>query len=76
MLEDCKVYFQHFLQTPSCFNDLKPIVCGLPPEELVQFQHFMAVQAKDFTADLQKRIDDGAVSFLLFARFLDDESDM
>jgi hypothetical protein len=41
MLSDCKDYFQHHSHLTSCFNDLKPIVCRLPVEELKSFATFV-----------------------------------
>jgi hypothetical protein len=54
MLEDCKAYFQHFSSTPSCFNDLKPIVCRLPDAELSQFRYFMYQQAAEYNSEAQE----------------------
>jgi hypothetical protein len=61
LLDECKAYFQDFAHTPKCFDDLRPILCDLPPEEWKQFSVFIFAQSKQYTMEIQERIDNGEV---------------
>ncbi|KAL5121989.1 methionyl-tRNA synthetase [Pleosporales sp. CAS-2024a] len=54
MLQDCQAYYQDFSSIPSCFQDLKSIVCRLSKDDLAQFQYFLYKQALEHKAEAQK----------------------
>ena len=63
MLDDYKRYYQDFSSTPSCFNDLRPKICRLPGEELIEFHRFLGEQADKNLSEAESCGDDHEVCF-------------